>query len=66
MSKQTIYVRHKDELIEELLRKHKVAFKLSHSKDKILKEYGGQYQEGYIDALEWALGLDKTREGEVK
>lgn len=55
MSKQTIYVRHKDEIIEEIITK--------------LSSMAGQYEfvmsdydSGYICALKWVVGMHKTKE----
>jgi hypothetical protein len=58
MSKQSIYVKHKDEIFEKLLD----VYRWSVGYDKALKNT----QRGYIKALEWVLGLDKTQEEKEK
>ena len=58
MSKQTIYVRHKDEILNNLI----------NSLDDIAQQYEAiqsDYESGYITALKWVLGLNekqKTKE----
>jgi len=66
MSKQSIYVRHKDEIVKKLINCHKNTSTLAQSKDKVLKKYGSFNNKGWIQALEWVLGLDKTQEEKVK
>ena len=66
MSKQSIYVKHKDEIIKQLINCHKHTSTLAQSKDKVLKEYGSFINKGWIQALEWVLGIDKTQEEKDK
>jgi len=52
MSKQTIYVRHKDEILNNLI----------NSLDDIAERYEAiqsDYESGYITALKWVLGLNE-------
>jgi len=60
MSKQSIYVRHKDEIFLEYKRVVQAIIKLEHwqSKDEIKRHL----MYGRKRALEWVLGLDKTQE----
>jgi len=55
MSKQSIYVKHKDEIFNTLIQTLELANKSYESVNK-------EYFNGYIDALKWVLGLDKTKE----
>ena len=53
MSKQSIYVKHKDEILSNL-----VSYL-----DSIAGRYEAvqsDYESGYITALKWVLGIDKT------
>ena len=53
MSKQSIYVKHKDEILSNL-----VSYL-----DGIAGRYEAvqsDYESGYITALKWVLGIDKT------
>ncbi len=55
MSKQSIYVKHKDEILSNL-----VSYL-----DDIAGRYEAvqsDYESGYITALKWVLGIDKTQE----
>lgn len=56
MSKQSIYVKHKDEIFVEYKRIVEV----------IMENYENginrNYTQGKKEALEWVLGLDKTQE----
>ena len=54
MGKQSIYVKHKDEIFEKLLSVYRSG---GFGKGRVL-EY---QQRGYIMGLEWVLGLDKTQ-----
>ena len=54
MSKQSIHVKHKDEIFKKLL----TVYRWFSGSDKAVKDF----QRGYIKALEWTLGLDKTQE----
>jgi hypothetical protein len=53
MSKQSIYVKHKDEIFNKLIKTLELPNKSYESVNK-------DYFDGYIDALKWILGLDKT------
>tara|TARA_B100000902_G_C26491742_1_gene519645 strand:+ start:91 stop:378 length:288 start_codon:yes stop_codon:yes gene_type:complete len=64
MSKKSIYVRHQDEIVKQLINCHKNTSTIAQSKDKVLKKYGSFNNKGWIQALEWVLGLDKTQEEE--
>ncbi len=55
MSKQSIYVKHKDEIFNTLIQNLELA-------NKSYESVNGDYFDGYIDALKWVLGLDKTQE----
>ena len=55
MSKQSIYVKHKDEIFDSLIQTLELANKSYESVNK-------DYLDGHIDALKWVLGLDKTKE----
>jgi hypothetical protein len=59
MSKQSIYVRHKDEIFNTLIQTLELANKSYEGVNK-------DYFDGYIDALKWVLGLDKTQEEKEK
>jgi hypothetical protein len=60
MSKQSIYVKHKDEIFLEYKRIVEV----------IMENYENgmnrDYTQGKKEALEWVLGLDKTQEEKEK
>ena len=56
MSKQSIYVKHKDEIFEKLLNTYKKC-----ANRKVRPSISDE-NYGYIKALEWVLGLDKTQE----
>ena len=61
MSKQTIYVKHKDEIFEELLNTYK---KCTNRK---VRPSVTDVNHGYIMALEWVLGFEtikKEKKGE--
>ena len=62
MSKKSIYVRHQDEIVKELINCHKNTLDLAQSRDKTLREYGSFINKGWIQALEWILYMDKTQE----
>lgn len=55
MSKQSIYVKHKDEIFEKLLNTYKKC-----ANRKVRPPISDE-NYGYIKALEWVLGLDKTQ-----
>ena len=55
MSKQSIYVKHKDEIFNKLIKTLELPRNYYESVNK-------DYFDGYIDALKWVLGLDKTQE----
>ncbi len=59
MSKQSIYVKHKDEIFNSLIQTLELANKSYESVNK-------DYFDGHIDALKWVLGLDKTQEEKDK
>ena len=59
MSKQSIYVKHKDEILSNL-----VSYL-----DDIAGRYEAvqsDYESGYITALKWVLGIDKTEKQKDK
>jgi len=60
MSKQSIYVKHKDEIFEELVNTYKNSTALL-IQSKV-KSAISDYDYGYAKALEWVLGIDKTQE----
>ena len=55
MSKQSIYVKHKDEIFNTLIQTLELANKSYESVNK-------EYFNVYIDDLKWVLVLDKTKE----
>ena len=55
MSKQSIYVKHKDEIFNILIKTLELA-------NKSYESVNEEYFYGYIDALKWVLGIDKTQE----
>ena len=59
MSKQSIYVKHKDEIFNTLIETLELA-------NKSYESVNEDYFDGYIDALKWVLGLDKTQEEKDK
>jgi hypothetical protein len=56
MSRQSIYVRHKDEIFEKLLNTYKKCV------NRKIKSAISDKNYGYAKALEWVLGIDKTQE----
>ena len=56
MSKQSIYVKHKDEIFEKLLNTYKKCL------NRKVRSSISDENYGYAKALEWVLGLDKTQE----
>jgi len=56
MSRQSIYVRHKDEIFEKLLNTYKKCV------NRKVKSAISDKNYGYAKALEWVLGIDKTQE----
>ena len=55
MSKQSIYVKHKDEIFNTLIQTLELT-------NKSYESVNGDYFDGYVDALKWVLGLNKTQE----
>ena len=66
MSKQSIYVRHKDGIFQEY--KDHINWMIEYlncpdkNKKKELWQINHGHLQGYKQALEWVLGLDKTKE----
>jgi len=59
MSKQSIYVKHKDEIFKKYKEHIDVMWENRDSVDIVLRD---GLLKGYKEALEWVLGLDKTQE----
>ena len=55
MSKQTIHVRHKDEIYEELLNTYKKCV------NRKVRSSISDEQYGYVKALEWVLSLNNNK-----
>ena len=60
MSKQSIYVKHKDEIFEKLLNTYKKCL------NRKVRSSISDENYGYAKALEWVLGIDKTQEEKEK
>ena len=60
MSKQSIYVKHKDEIFEKLLNTYKKCL------NRKVRSAISDENYGYAKALEWVLGIDKTQEEKEK
>jgi len=63
MSKQSIYVRHKDEIFKKYKEHIDFMWEKKDSVDIVLRD---GLIVGYKQALEWVLGLDKTQEEKDK
>ena len=59
MSKQSIYVRHKDEIFKKYKEHIDFMWENRNNVDMVLRD---GLIVGYKEALEWVLGLDKTQE----
>ena len=59
MSKQSIYVRHKDEIFKKYKEHIDFMWENRNNVDMVLRD---GLMKGYKEALEWVLGLDKTQE----
>lgn len=59
MSKQSIYVRHKDEIFKKYKEHVDFMWENRNNVDMVLRD---GLMKGYKEALEWVLGLDKTQE----
>ena len=61
MSKQTIFVRHKDEILTNLINYlDDIAGRLQSTDFGLQSEY----EDGYTTALKWVLGLEETEKEE--
>ena len=63
MSKQSIFVRHKDEIFKKYKEHMDFMWEKRNSVDVVLRD---GIIVGYKEALEWVLGLDKTQEEKDK
>ena len=54
MSKQSIYVKHKDDILQELVESLEGLLSIGYT--------GKEKHEGYIKGLKFCLGLNKTQE----
>ena len=63
MSKQSIFVRHKDEIFKKYKEHIDFMWEKRNSVDIVLRD---GLIVGYKEALEWVLGLDKTQEEKNK
>tara|TARA_R110002020_G_scaffold373540_2_gene585067 strand:+ start:1154 stop:1408 length:255 start_codon:yes stop_codon:yes gene_type:complete len=59
MSKQQIFVRHKDEIFKKYKEHIDFMWENRDNVDIVLRD---GLMKGYKEALEWVLGLDKTQE----
>ena len=59
MSKQSIYVKHKDEIFKKYKEHIDFMWENRNNVDMVLRD---GLMKGYKEALEWVLGLDKTQE----
>ncbi len=59
MSKQTIYVRHKDEIVEKII---EMKNKLIETPDKAKAVFDvTSYRKGFVAACEWALNVGENK-----
>ena len=63
MSKQSIFVRHKDEIFKKYKEHMDFMWEKRNSVDVVLRD---GIIVGYKEALEWVLGLNKTQEEKDK
>ena len=57
MSKQTIYVRHKDEIVEKIIEIKNKLIETSHKADPTITAY----RNGFQHALEWTLNVGEHK-----